>query len=47
MKRFICLQSAACSGRLELETDLEIFSSFFNKELCFVLVVAATFSMMI
>jgi hypothetical protein len=47
MKRFMCLQSAACSGRLDLETELEIFASFFNKELGFFLVVAATVAMMI
>jgi hypothetical protein len=44
----MCLQSAACSGRLDLETELEIFASFFlYKELSFFFVVAATFAMMI
>lgn len=48
MKRSICLQSAACSGRLDLETDLENFASFFiYKELSFFLAVAATVAMMI
>jgi hypothetical protein len=47
MKRFLCLQSAACSGRLDLVTDLKYFESFFNMELSFFLVFTATVAMTI